>query len=191
MDRLNLITTGIDLVRSIGWVKALSLFFFLILACIQQARAVGDHDIHISLSELRFNEESQSFEVAIKIFIDDLELALKKEGATDLRIGTAKENELADESIISYLNKHFTIVVDGKKLNAQFIGKEITDDMLAVWCYVEYKRPSANPAKCILSNSILTEVYSDQRNIMDIHMSNSHKDYIILESARTTWTYNY
>ena len=159
--------------------------------CTQHAQAVADHDIHISLSELRFNEESQSFEVAIKIFIDDLELALKKEGATDLRIGTDRESELAEESIISYLNKHFTIEVDGKKLAPQFIGKEITDDMLAVWCYVEFKKQPGRSLKCILSNSILTDVYSDQRNIMDIHMSKTHKDYIILESSRTSWTYTF
>ncbi len=167
------------------------LFFFLTVTCIQHTIAVDDHDIHISLSELRFNEESQSFEVAIKIFIDDLELALKKEGATNLQIGTNKESDVADERIISYLDKHFSIEVDGKKLASQFIGKEITDDMIAVWCYVEFKKQPGKSVKCILSNSILTEIYSDQRNIIDIHMNKSHKDYIILESARTTWTYHY
>ncbi|MEO5907496.1 MAG: DUF6702 family protein, partial [Saprospiraceae bacterium] len=99
------------------------------------------------------------------------------------------ESDLADENILLYLNQHFSIEVDGRKLDAQFIGKEITDDMLAVWCYVEFKKQPGRSSKCILSNSILTEVYADQRNIMDIHMGKTHKDYIILESARTTWTY--
>ncbi|MEO5907159.1 MAG: DUF6702 family protein, partial [Saprospiraceae bacterium] len=75
--------------------KALLLFFFLTGTCMPQVIAVHDHDIHISLSELRFNEETHSFEVSIKIFIDDLEKALKKDGATDLYIGTNQESDLA------------------------------------------------------------------------------------------------
>jgi len=155
------------------------------------AFAHGDHDIHLSLCELRYNETSGSFEVSIRIFIDDLEAAIEKEGVKGLEIGTPKEIASADEYIASYLNEHFSIVVDNVKLKGSFLGKEMTNDYLAVWCYIEYPKVRAGENKCILSNNILFEVYDDQRNIMDIRMNKSHKEYTIFERGRDTWSYTY
>ena len=49
------------------------------------------HDMHVSVCELRWNETSGAFEVSIKVFIDDLERALTKDGAPGLFIGTKKQ----------------------------------------------------------------------------------------------------
>ena len=148
------------------------------------------HDIHLILCELRFNEATASFEVSIKVFIDDLELAMAKDGVKGLKIGTPSEDPLADEHITAYLNKHFYIDIDGARLKANFLGKEFTEDLIAIWCYVEFPAPPA-AKKCLLSNNILLDLYDDQRNIMDIRMSKTHKDYTILASGKNTWVYNY
>ena len=71
---------------------SLLLLSFLFGAFSCQAFAYGDHDIHVSVSEVTWKSESASFEVSIKIFIDDLETGLTKEGqGTGLQIGTEKE----------------------------------------------------------------------------------------------------
>lgn len=154
-------------------------------------RADEKHDLHLSMCEVRFNEASSSFEVAIKIFADDLETAIKKEGIQDLRIGKDVEDADTDQHIAAYLDKFFSIEIDGTRLKADFIGKEYTDDHLAVWCYIEYSKVKSNSTKCIMSNHILLDVYDDQRNIMDIRMSKTHKDYTILDAGRNSWSYNY
>jgi len=143
------------------------------------------------MCELRFNKESSSFEVAIKIFIDDLEVAIKKEGYPALNLGSNKENELAEEHLASYLDKYFSIEIDGKKWTPHFVGKEISEDFQAVWCYVEYSGDISKAQKCTLTNRILLDIYSDQRNIMDIRMSKSHKAYTILEPGRSSWSYTF
>jgi hypothetical protein len=171
--------------------KAILLIFIFSIAVIETALANNDHDIHLSLCELRYNELSSTFEVSIKIFIDDLETAIGKENHSALRIGTQNEAPEADELIASYLSKNFSIDIDGVKLKGSFLGKELTDDMLAVWCYVEFPVKKSQPQKCVLSNNILFEIYDDQRNIMDIRMSRSHKDYTIFERGRNTWSYTY
>ena len=144
----------------------------------------------MTLCELRYNEASASFEIAIKIFIDDLELAIQKEGKKDFRVGSKNDDAIVDEPIASYINKFFFIEIDGIRLQGDFLGKEITEDHLAVWCYIEI--PVQKPGKkMVMSNSILMELYNDQRNIMDIKMSKSHKDYTIFEKGKNTWTYTY
>ena len=153
------------------------LFFSLVTAF--AAKANNEHDIHLSLCELRFNEATSSFEVSIKIFIDDLESAIAKDQAKKVVIGTDPDNEETDEYIAAYIDKHFSIVLDGARIKGEFLGKEITDDLLAVWCHIEFPLQKSFPRKCTLTNSILFEVYDDQRNIMDIRMNRSHKDYAI------------
>jgi hypothetical protein len=165
--------------------------FFLSAYFPAQVTANEEHDIHISLTELRWNEESGIFEVSIKIFIDDLELALGKEHAPGLFIGTPKELKNANEYIANYLTKHFTIVIDGTRLTPSFLGKEVSEDFLAVWCYVEFPAEIHRSNKCILTNDILLDIYDDQRNIMDIRMHKSHKEYTILQPGRSTWSYTF
>jgi hypothetical protein len=164
----------------------------LLSSCLSSwVSATKAHDIHVSVCELRWNEESGAFEVSVKIFIDDLERALAKEGAPGLFIGTPRETEEANRYIASYLQKHLTIDVDGTRLVPDFVGKEISDDLLAVWCYVAFPAKMSRSKKCTLSNDILLELYDDQRNIMDIRMNKSHKDYTIFQPGHTTWTYTY
>jgi hypothetical protein len=171
--------------------KAIVLTLFLSAFLPSWASANKTHDIHISVCELRWNEDSGAFEVSIKIFIDDLELALGKEGAPGLFIGTSREAKEANEYIATYLRKHFTIDIDGKRLIPDFLGKEISEDFLAVWCYVEFPAQVSRAAKCTLSNDILLDMYDDQRNIMDIRMNTSHKEYTIFQPGRSTWSFTF
>lgn len=175
-----------------GWGLKAILLTILLSSCISSwVSATKAHDIHVSVCELRWNEESGAFKVAIKIFIDDLERALSIGGAPGLFIGTPKESGEANRYIASYLQKHFTIDVDGNRLVPDFVGKEISDDLLAVWCYVEFPAKMSRSKKCTLSNDILLELYDDQRNIMDIRMHKAHKDYTIFQPGRSTWTYTF
>jgi hypothetical protein len=167
-------------------------FFFLPFYIITSSPLIDKaHDVHISMCELRFNEETSTFQVSLKIFIDDLEVALKKEGLPSLSLGTPKENADANEIITSYLDKYFKIEMDGKKLPLRFDGKEISEDFQAVWCYLEFKDELTHPRMCKLTNNILLDIFSDQRNIMDIKMNKSHKAYTILSPGQNTWTYTF
>jgi hypothetical protein len=173
------------------YVRGIILICGLLAIRPSEVPAGNTHDIHISVCELRYNEVSGAFEVSIKIFIDDLELALSKEGAPGLFIGTPKELKEANTYIADYLRKHFSIDIDGKRLTPDFLGKEISEDFLAVWCYVEFTAQVSRAAKCTLTNDILLDLYDDQRNIMDIRMNKSHKDYTIFQPGRSTWSFTF
>ena len=174
---------------SIHKMKILFSFLFIILAA-SSLRANHDHDIHLSLSEIRWNETTSSFEVSIKIFIDDFELALSKENITGLHIGTTKESADANKHIINYLDRHFRISLDGKNLSGQFLGKETTEDFQDIWCYVEFPG-TKNPKQCRMVNDIFFELYDDQRSIMDIRMNSTHKAYTMLDPDKPSWSYTF
>jgi hypothetical protein len=169
-----------------------SLLLTLALCCAlpHNTKAYAVHDIHVSVTEVKWNAASTSFEVSIKIFLDDLETALSKEQHSGLQIGTPKESADANELITSYLDKHLHISLDGIQLPSQFVGKETTEDYKAIWCYVEYPGLK-DPKQCTISNDILFELYDDQRSIMDIRMSDEQKAYTIFEPGKSTWSYTF
>ena len=167
------------------------LISFLFGAVSHHALAFGDHDIHVSVSEVNWKATSASFEVSVKIFIDDLETALMKAGqGSELQIGTEKESDKADDIITAYLEKHFHINMDGIQLPVEWVGKETTEDYTAIWCYISYPGIK-DPKKCTISNDILFELYDDQRSIMDIRMTSTHKAYTIFEPGKSSWSYTF
>jgi hypothetical protein len=170
------------------------LLFFLVLQIHAPSAFLCNesaHPIHVSMCELNYNETSSSFQVSLKIFIDDLELSMKQEGYPPLNLGSVKEDTLAQEHLLSYLNKYFFIEIDGQKLVPKFVGKEISEDFLAVWCYIEYPAVIARGQKCTLTNSVLLDMYNDQKNIMNISMGKTQKDYAILDSGHPSWSYTF
>lgn len=149
------------------------------------------HDIHVSVCELKYNPNTSSFQVSIKIFIDDLQRAASKEGAPEMRIGDDAELANADRFITDYLQKHFRIALDGNVLIPDFAGKELSDDFLAIWCYLEYPAHIAGVKKCTITNDVVMALYEDQRNIMDIQIDAAHKDYLIFQPDRCSMTYTF
>ena len=98
------------------------------------------HDIHLSKCLLEVNESDEAVQISMHIFIDDLEEALRRQGADNLYICTEKEAEEAETHIFDYLQAQFRIELDGQEKAYEFIGKEPSEDLMGVWCYLENSR---------------------------------------------------
>ncbi|NJK83077.1 MAG: hypothetical protein HC912_03920 [Saprospiraceae bacterium] len=116
--------------------------------------------------------------------MDDLELALETKGAEpNLQLCTPKEHPKGEQYLISYLRDQFRIQVDEKPMAFKFVGKEISEDFLATWCYLEIENVSTfNSMK--ITNKILTEIYDDQRNIVQVKGPNQKKIYFMFDSKQ-------
>ncbi|MFZ1676273.1 MAG: DUF6702 family protein [Saprospiraceae bacterium] len=170
----------------------LLLFYIItILSTFTSIFSVDAHPIHASICELKYSEKDAAFQVSVKVYIDDLEVAMKNEGYPPLNLGATLENELTQEYLASYVDKYFTITLNGHKLVSKFVGKELSDDFLAVWCYFEFPATVSKGQKCTISNRILLDLYSDQRNIMDIRMNSTQKEYTIFDPSHSSWSYTY
>jgi hypothetical protein len=123
------------------------------------------HEFHTSLAQIQYNKSSQSFEVSLRVFTDDLEAALAKEN-NNQKVSIA-EAKLADPLIEKYVNKHLLILnKQNQKLPMTFVGKEIEVDV--TWIYVEIAA-SGELNGLRIQNSILTELFSDQVNIVNLN----------------------
>ncbi len=129
------------------------------------------HAFHLSKTEVNYDTKSNSIQIASKVFIDDLESELKYEGFSHLNIGTSKEKSNVDSILHVYFIKKLCFSSNGKTLSQEFVGKEMSDDLLAVWVYIEVPIKKAL-GEVKINNTILTKMFDDQQNMVIIKRDN-------------------
>ncbi|MBX2814920.1 MAG: hypothetical protein KTR24_02940 [Saprospiraceae bacterium] len=142
------------------------------------------HELHLSKALVNYNRDAQALEVSLQIFIDDLELAMKAEGIDGLHIATTKESADADQEIASYLEHYFAVFVDGNRVPFSFLGKETSEDLMAIWCYLEAE-DIARPAQLEITYRLLLDVYDDQKNVVTF-MADSTREFFLFDQKEFT-----
>ncbi len=123
------------------------------------------HKYHVGKCLIDYNREEQALQVSLFMFLDDLEAALRAQGADHLFLCTEREVEKAEVYLERYLTKHLEFVINDIPQPYVFIGKESSEDLLGVWCYVEVTEVS-NMKKISFRNDVLMEIYDDQKNVI-------------------------
>ncbi len=153
--------------------------FLLIIGVVDKV----DHPIHISRTEVNFSTKDKEIQVAAKIYIDDFELAIKQKTNKELKIFTPKERNDADKVIEDYITQKLHIVVDGKLAKLTVQGKESSEDHLAVWVYLSTK-VAAVPTNMTIECLYLYEIYTDQKNMVDVTVDGRKKKFLILDTKQ-------
>lgn len=126
------------------------------------------HPLHVSVTEIEMNEADKRLEIMMRVFMDDLEVTLRKEFRyPELDILNPKEATL-DEMMGAYLNTHFKISLDGRIQTVKYLGHEPEGD--AFIFYLEVSNVKKWQAIQI-QNSIIMEVYNDQSNLVHVTLN--------------------
>ena len=139
------------------------------------------HPMYISVCEVDYNAEAQSLELAVRIFLDDMEAALEAQGTGKLYLGTASESEEADRYIEKYLQTAIQLKINGKDVKGKYLGKEIEQDV--VWSYIEVLNVE-KPGKISILNQILLEIYESQQNIVHIRVGKQTKSFRLFKGNK-------
>jgi hypothetical protein len=150
----------------------LGLFLFTLLICSGWLM----HKFYVSLSEIRYNTETERFEVSMRIFPDDLDRALLERSGIHTQLATELEHKSADSLLMVYLLEDFTLQVNGEEIALNYLGKEPESD--AIWCYMESSKVVA-PETITVGNAILTEYFPDQVNIIQVYHGKWNKGLLL------------
>jgi len=124
------------------------------------------HDYHASITDVKYNPRTQNLEVAVKVFMDDLEDALSRQAKS--KITYSSKSEAIKKHLADYLNATLAFELEkGKPLNSKLIGSE--EDADVVWMYVEVPVQQATLAQLYVKNAILTDLFTDQMNIVNVN----------------------
>lgn len=124
------------------------------------------HPIHVSVTEIEYNEKNKSLEIISRIFIDDLELSIRSRTQNEMLDLLHPANGLTTDQLVSdYLHDHLRVKVDGKSPKINYIAHEIDD--LAMVCYLEIE--GVRKVKTIeITNSVIQETHADQSNLVHV-----------------------
>jgi hypothetical protein len=130
------------------------------------------HDFHSSVTQVDYNEKNKSLEITVRLFTDDLCVALENSGAPKMELGTQGEPPTANEFIASYLNRHLAFTLNGKPIEYKYLGKEAQLD--ATWCYLEIDKVGSL-RKLEVDNSIMLREFEDQINMVNLNIKGRKK----------------
>lgn len=140
------------------------------------------HPFYVSVCQIDYNSDTNSLEITLKLFTDDLETALTGNDAEELYLGTGQEVENADSLISAYIAQHLSIDVEGKRQAWQYLGKEV--DIEATWCYLEITEvPVFSEVK--LGSRIFLEAFETQQNIIHVAVGKQKKS-LLLDRGETS-----
>ncbi len=162
------------------------IFSFLLFfhQCLFSEIPSSSHDLHLSKTELVYNNQNHTIEVTIHLFIDDLELALAEMGYLDLYICTEREDQKASELIGDYILNKIDIIIDGNDAAPQFLGKEVSDDLMGIWCYLEVDSIDVNESISV-NVDFFNDLYEDQKNILNLKLNSDNQEYFLLNGKKT------
>ena len=122
------------------------------------------HDFHLSICEIEFDKESKALEITHRIFLDDLEEALRKwSGDETVDVLNPKDKDQLQLMIGGYVLDHFSVRVNDKINVLSFVGAESEADVM--YCYVEMT--NVKKVKSLyVENKILMKEFDDQTNVV-------------------------
>lgn len=152
----------------------------LLLLLIGFSSFKANHKFYVSVTEIEYNEKSESLQIISRIFIDDLEDLLQTRYDKELRLGNNNESSSVPAYLKKYLNKKFEIELNGKPVEVKYLGKEYEDDMVLL--YFEIPKVSSF-SEISIKNALLTDMFSEQKNLVHVTYKGITKS-LILNKAK-------
>lgn len=152
------------------------------------ANLVFLHPFHVSVCDVVYETADNHFKISVRMFLDDLENTLKVYTDSEkFDITNQKDSAFIHQSIQKYLDNNLHFTIDGKSYSPVYLGGEIDIDVM--WCYLEVEElPGFRYVS--IKNSIMTESFIDQENIVHIRKNGEVKS-LRLNNDRKTGTLNW
>jgi len=140
------------------------------------------HEFHMSKTDIHYKSDQKSIQFSVFLFIDDFEeTVLLQQDSTELKLFTDQESASSDSIIYNYISDRLSIEVDDHIISPDYIGKELDEkDLQGMWIYLEVNDQNTFSTMSV-SNSLLTESFSDQRNIINVLVDKKRIAYHILD----------
>lgn len=131
------------------------------------------HPIHVSVTEIEFDEKEQALEIVMRVFIDDLELSLRNSrNQPQLDIINPKDGMTTDGLVSDYLKSHFKISLDDKPQRIHYLGHEREAEAFIFYIEVTDVRKWKTIS---IHNDMIMATHDDQSNLVHVYVNDNVK----------------
>lgn len=133
------------------------------------------HEYHVGFYTIVVKENT--CQITMKLFSDDFEKALHKQG-NEVKIGDDLLEKELSLLLRSYISSHFKLSMSGNEKKLNFVGAEWDDDYHAMYFYWECELNESDKKEINIENSIFLEISKEQQNMH--HIKFDDKEYTLL-----------
>jgi len=144
------------------------LYTFIILSI----TAFSMHKYYVSVTEVYIKPDK--LEIIIRTFPDDIENVLKDTYHINADLSKKQARELLKE----YINSHFLVDIDNQPIDYQYAGMTMEDEFLVILVQAKINQ---TPQKIVVKNTILQDLYDEQKNIVHFFYKNDKASYILIK----------
>ncbi len=130
------------------------------------------HPIYVSVAEIEYNAKGKTLEVSCKLFTDDFEKTLRAQYKTGVDLVNPPNKAAMDKLVNDYVQKHFTITLDGKLVTLQYLGYEEIEE--GIYSYYEATNIK-EPRNFQIFNNLLYANHDQQMGLMHITVNGNRK----------------
>ncbi|MCY4216960.1 MAG: hypothetical protein OXC92_08275 [Flavobacteriaceae bacterium] len=130
----------------------------------------------MSTTSITLLESQNSIHITTKIFIDDMQNALRQFHSS-VKLDPDSDLQLVDSLSLHYLNQHLIIKQNQNILPFDFVGKEYDFDLGTY--HLEILTHSLTIDTLMITNTVLFDLFEDQKNIIHFKSSNYRKSYLL------------
>lgn len=137
--------------------------------------APAAHDFKMSVCEINYLAEKESFQVRFYIFQDDLKEAL---------YGDPLSDKMEEERVVEYILEKIKIQSDGQPISLAFSEIKEREDQIKV-VFNTSKIKAETISKLLVSNQLLLEKFKSQTNMVYVTLPGQTKKTMILNAGKT------
>jgi len=123
------------------------------------------HPLHVSVTEIEMDEKDKRLEIMMRVFMDDLEVALRNKYKKPEMDILSPQGLSVDQMMEDYLKFHFRITLDNKPVAIKYLGNEQDGDAFIFYIEVSNVKKWTT---ITVQNDIITETYDDQSNLVHV-----------------------
>jgi len=130
------------------------------------------HPIYMSVTEIEHNAKDKTLEISCKIFTNDFETSLRQNyhGMVDLL--QPKDKAAMNKLVNEYIQKHFSIKLEGKPVALQFLGYEQQEE--GIMSFYQVNNVVA-VKKIEITDNILYDYKNEQMSIIHVIVNGNRK----------------
>lgn len=140
------------------------------------------HKFYVSVTNIRYSEAEETFQITTRVFIDDLEAVLLERYGVKTSLATDAEVNDANAYIEKYLNRKMVFKVNGEHVPYTFLGKEYETDIAI--CYLELPvGPLSEISTLEIQNDVLTDMFEEQQNVVHFRIADKRKSFVLIRES--------
>lgn len=154
----------------------IGLLFFCFVLC----SSFTAHKFYVSVTQIDYVSNKKRIEITSRIFIDDLEKALNKKYKTKLNITSTNEISEDEEYIKAYIKEKIKISINKNPQVIEYLTKEVEGDVIIIYTKIAISK-KINTFE--VYNSLLTETFQDQQNIVHTNINSNKKSFLLTNTV--------